>query len=83
MGIFYRAWLIDSSTPYILWFRGIQSFDGFGLQGHGLLNQSMEKLASMCGKAAVKTKSKFIQVGLKVSRCDGTLMSADQPSFQK
>jgi hypothetical protein len=56
---------------------------GDGLDGHGLLRETIEKLSAASRVSTIETKSKFVKIIVKVLLTDGSLMRAEQPSFHQ
>src|ERR1039458_395461 len=81
---------LDSGSPYRLWF-------GFGLRGgrvnypvmgnridgHSLLRQTKEDLASTLGSPAIEPEREFIEIVAQVLMTDCSLVGSHQPPFEQ
>src|SRR5215813_12122749 len=80
---------LDSPSPNKLWFalsfaklRVHDPITGNRINGHGLLHQTIEKLASALRPATIEAERKLIQIVVQVLGTDRPLVGAQQPSFE-
>ena len=55
---------------------------GNGIDGHSLLRQTKEELASTLGSSAIEPESEFIQIVVEVLMTDRSLVGSHQPTFE-
>src|SRR5262245_11029803 len=86
---FLVGYPLDSPSPNRLWFalsfaklRVHDPITGNRINGHGLLHQTIEKLASALRPATIEAERKLIQIVVQVLGTDRPLVGAQQPSFE-
>jgi hypothetical protein len=56
---------------------------GNRIDGHSLLCQTKEELASALGSSAIEPERKFIQIVVEVLMTDRSLVGSHQPTFEQ
>jgi hypothetical protein len=55
---------------------------GNGIDGHRLLRQTKEELASTLGSTAIEPEREFIEIVVQVLMADCSLVGSHQPPFE-
>ena len=56
---------------------------GNGIDGHRLLRQTKEELASTLGSTAIEPEREFIEIVVQVLMADCSLVGSHQPPFEQ